>query len=305
MTASRMQHQPPQRADHSSGSTVYLLLLLQSLMASGTHIVAKVVVHDVEPFTLTLTRSVVSAVTVGLILIIRGRRVRIQREDYALIFWLSVLAIPINQFCFLMGMSYTLPSNAALLYGTTPIVVLLFSRWLLHERLTRRKTAGVVVGFVGVAIVIFERGVNVSAGFVVGNLVIFGGVLAWSLYTVFGKRLIVKYGALEASCLTMIVGTILFIPIGIVPATKFPFDTLSTSNWLEILYLGIITSVFAYYLWYYALGRIEASKVALFAYLQPILTTILAVLLLGQDITFAFVLGGSIAIGGVIMAQFG
>jgi drug/metabolite transporter (DMT)-like permease len=274
-------------------------------MASGTHIVAKVVVHDVEPFTLTLTRSIVSAVTVGLILLLRGRRVRIQREDYPLIFWLSVLAIPINQFCFLFGMSYTLPSNAALLYGTTPIVVLLFSRWLLHERLTRKKTIGVVVGFIGVAIVIFERGVNVSAGFVVGNLVIFGGVLAWGLYTVFGKRLIVKYGALEASSLTMIFGTILFIPIGILPATQFPFEILTTSNWLEILYLGIVTSVFAYYLWYYALGRIEASKVALFAYLQPILTTILAVLLLGQDITFAFVLGGSIAISGVILAQFG
>jgi drug/metabolite transporter (DMT)-like permease len=305
MTAPRMQHHLPQRTDDSFGSTVYLLLLLQSLMASGTHIVAKVVVHDVEPFTLTLVRSIVSAMAVGLILIIRGRRLRIQREDYALIFWLSLLAIPINQFCFLMGMSYTLPSNAALLYGTTPIVVLLFSRWLLHERLTRKKAVGVVVGFVGVAIVIFERGLDVSAGFIVGNLVIFGGVLAWGLYTVFGKKLIVKYGALEASSLTMIFGTILFIPIGIVPATKFPFETLTSSNWLEILYLGIITSVFAYYLWYYALGRIEASKVALFAYLQPILTTILAVLLLGQDITFAFLLGGSIAISGVVMAQFG
>jgi RarD protein len=305
MTAARTHHHPPQRVEHSSGSTVYPLLLLQSVMASGTHIVAKVVVHDVEPLTLTLARSIVSAVTVGLILIIRGRRLRIQREDYTLIFWLSLLAIPINQFFFLMGMSYTLPSNAALLYGTTPIVVLLFSRWFLHEHLTRMKTIGVVVGFVGVAIVIFERGVNVSAGFVVGNLVIFGGVLAWGLYTVFGKKLIVKYGAFEASSLTMIFGTILFIPIGIVPTLKFPFETITTSNWLEILYLGIVTSVFAYYLWYYALGRIEASKVALFAYLQPILTTVLAVLLLGQNITFAFVLGGLIAIAGVIIAQFG
>ena len=291
--------------DRSSTAGVYLVLLVQSLMASGTHIVAKVVVRDVEPFTLTLVRSLISAVAMGALLLLRGKMPAIRREDYKPFFWLSFLAIPINQFLFLFGMKYTIPSNAALLYATTPIVVLVFSHFFLGEALTKQKVIGVILGFAGVTIVIFERGASASMEYVFGNVIILVAVLAWALYTVYGRTMIVKYGAIEASSITLIVGTLLFIPIGIVPSLQFPYEQLTSANWLQIFYLGIITSVFAYLLWYYALGRIEAGKVALFANLQPVLTTVLAVILLGQSITAPFLIGGAIAIAGVAVAQFG
>ena len=289
----------------SNSKSVYAVLCLQALMASGTHLVAKVVVADVEPFTLTLVRSLISAAAMGLILLLRGKWPAIRREDYRLVFWLSFLAIPLNQFLFLFGMRYTIPSNAALLYATTPIVVLVFSHLFLKERLTQRKVIGVALGFTGVAIVIFERGLSASMEYVYGNIIIFIAVLAWALYTVYGRRLIAGYGAIAASSVTLILGTLIFLPVGLVPAMQFPYGQLSAANWLQIGYLGIVTSVFAYLLWYYALGRIEAGKVALFANLQPLLTTILAVTLLGQSVTMAFLAGGTIAISGVIVAQFG
>jgi drug/metabolite transporter (DMT)-like permease len=284
---------------------VYAVLVVQSLMASGTHIVAKVVVWDVEAFTLTLIRTLISAFAMGMILIIRGKRPAVRREDYTAFFWLSFLAVPLNQFLFLYGMKYTIPSNAALLYATTPVIVLVFSRFFLGESLSGFKIAGVVLGFTGVTIVIFERGLSASMEYVFGNLVIFVAVLAWALYTVYGRKMIVKYGAIETSCLTLIGGTILFFPLGIIPALRFPFETITAANWLQIGYLGIVTSVFSYLLWYFALGRIEAGRVALFSNFQPILVTALAVTLLGQSITAAFVVGGIIAISGVIAAQFG
>jgi drug/metabolite transporter (DMT)-like permease len=284
---------------------VYLLLFLQSIMAGGTHIVAKMVVHEIDPVALTLARSLVSAITVGSLLLLRGKRIRIRREDYTLIFWLSLLAIPLNQFFFLLGIRYTLPSHAALLYATTPIFVLLFSRLFLGERLTTRKSAGVILGFSGVVLVILEKGDSTDQSVVLGNLIMLVGVLAWGLYTVYGKKLIRTYGALEASSFTMILGTVLFLPIGIVPLLQFPIASLSPASWGEILYLGVITSVVAYYLWYYALGRLEAGKVALFAYLQPVLTTAYSVLVLDQELTLRFIVGGMAAIGGVLLAQFG
>jgi drug/metabolite transporter (DMT)-like permease len=263
------------------------------------------VVRDVDAFTLTLVRTVISAIAMGMILLIRGKKLSVRREDYAAFFWLAVLAVPLNQFLFLYGMKYTIPSNAALLYATTPVIVLVFSHFFLGESLSGLKIAGVILGFVGVTIVIFERGLSASMEYVFGNLVIFVAVLAWAGYTVYGRKMIVKYGAIESSCLTLIGGTILFIPLGIVPALRFPYETLTTANWLQIGYLAIVTSVLSYLLWYFALGRIEAGKVALFSNLQPILVTVLAVTLLGQSVTGAFVLGGTLAIGGVIAAQFG
>ena len=286
-------------------SGVYAILLVQSLAASGTHIVAKVVVHDIDASTLTLVRSVIAAVAMGVILVARGGWPVIRREDYRLVVGLSILAIPVNQFLFLYGMRYTIPSNAALLYSTTPIIVLVLSRWLLGEKLTPQRTFGVTLGFVGVTIVIFERGISASMEYVYGNMVVFIAVLAWGLYTVYGRRLIVRYGAISASSVTLILGTIAFLPIGLLPACSFSYATLSAANWGQILYLGIVTSVVSYLLWYYALGRIEAGKVALFSNLQPILTTILAVQLLHQPVTVGFVIGGLVALGGVVLAQFG
>jgi RarD protein len=291
--------------DNRGRAGIYLILVVQSLTAAGTHLIAKVVVQVVDPFTLTLVRTLIALAGMSAVLLMRGRWFHIRREDWPLVLGLSFLVIPVNQFLFLYGMRFTTPSNAALLYATTPIFVLLFAHWFQGERLTRRKVSGVLLGFLGVIVVIFERGVVTSREFVYGNLVMCVAVVAWALYTAYGKRLIAKYGPLEASAATLVVGTLLFLPIGILPALSFPFETLTSSHWLQILYLGLVTSVLAYLLWYFALARTEATKVALFTYLQPVLTTVLAVILLGQGITVSFVLGGLLALGGVILAQFG
>ena len=286
-------------------SGVYFVLFLHSLSASGTHLVAKVVVNSIDAFTLTLIRSLIAFGGLSVVLLIRGKLPRVKRQDWPLVIVLSMLAVPVNQFLFLYGMKYTTPANAALLYATTPILVLLFSYRFLAERLTRKKIYGVILAFVGVTFVIFERGLDAGMQYVYGNLVMSMAVVAWGLYTVYGKRLIAKYGPIESTILTLSIGTLMFIPIGIFPALRFPYESLSTANWFQIGYLGLITSVIAYLLWYYALGRIEASKVALFANLQPVLTAVLAFILLGQDITGMFVVGGSLAICGVVLAQFG
>ena len=291
--------------ERRGNSAVYALLFLQQVLASGTHIVAKVIAVRMDPLVLTLVRSVVSAVIMWGILQARGGFPKIAREDWRLVLFLSFLAIPINQFFFLFGMRYTIPSNAALLYATTPILVVLLSWMFLGERLSKKKILGVGVGFIGVMIVIFERGVSASLEFLYGNLLIGVAVVAWALYSVFGKRLIKQYGAIGASSMTLIIGTLMFLPIGIWSSIDFPYRSLTASDWGQILYLAIITSVVSYFLWYFALGRIEAGKAALFSNFQPILTTVLMVVLLGQGITPAFVVGGVIALGGVVLAQFG
>jgi drug/metabolite transporter (DMT)-like permease len=283
----------------------YVVLFVQSLFAAGTHIVAKVVVRTVDPVTLTMTRSLIVCAVMVPLLLARGTFRRIDRRDLGLIFGLAILAVPINQFFYLYGMRFTIASNAALLYATTPLLVLLFSRLFLRESLTRHKIIGVALGFVGVTIVIFERGVSASLDLFFGNIVVFVAVLAWALYTVYGRKLIERYGAIEATSLILVGGSVAFLPFGIISTVEFPFSTLTRDTWLQILYLSVITSILGYLLWYYALGRLEAGKVALFANLQPILTTVLAVILLDQAVTAPFIIGGVIAITGVIVAQFG
>jgi drug/metabolite transporter (DMT)-like permease len=130
-------------------------------------------------------------------------------------------------------------------------------------------------------------------------------VIAWSLYTIQGKPMVIKYGAFHVASLSMIGGMILFLPLGIYGAIRFDLSTLTTVHWEGILYLGLGTSVISYFLWYYALGKIETTKVAVFANAQPIVTSILSYFLLHQAISAHFVIGGVITLAGVLLTEAG
>ena len=284
---------------------IYILLLFQALIASGTHIIAKIVVKDIDPVTLTFTRSVMAAIGLLMLSALRRTKLNFKREDFSKIMFLSFLAIPVNQFLFLTAIKYTTASNAALLYGTTPAVVLVLSTFMRLEKAGWKKISGVAIAFTGIVIVVFEKGINFKSEYTVGNLLLVVAVLAWALYTVKGKPMILKYGAFKTSAATMIFGTIMYIPVGIYNALSFDYGSMTVQHWGGLIYLAFGTSIFAYLLWYYALSRIETTKVAVFANVQPVLTTILSVLFLGQVITPAFIIGGSIALTGVVIAQLG
>ena len=258
---------------------VYFVLLFQSIIASGTHIVAKVVARDVEPLTLMLMRSSMAALGFGVIMKMRRKAVAIEHKDYGRMLSLSFIGI-LNQFLFLIAIKFTTPSNAALLYATTPAIVLLISAVIGRETIRWQKSIGIVLAFCGVLVIIFERGLYLSSENTMGNLIMFAAVIAWTLYSVLGRPMILKYGAFTTSSLTMIIGAVIFLPFGVFGAARFDYTTLHLAHWGGLLYLALGTSIISYYLWYYALARLEASRVAIFINLQPILTTILAVVLL-------------------------
>ena len=284
---------------------VYLVVVIQMLIAGGTHIVAKAVVRDIDAATLTFVRSIISTAGLGLFLALKGRRIAIERGDWGRLALLGLFGIPINQFFYLYGVNFSTAANGALLYATTPVFVLLLSRMMLNERITPKKTFGILLAFAGVAVVVFERGIDFSSEYTYGNFMILLAVIAWALFTIYGKPMILKYGAMQTTSVAMILGMVMFLPVGIVASIQFPFAELTSAHWSGILYLGVGTSIFGYMLWYSALGRIEASKLAVFANGQPIVATILSLVFLDYAITGEFIIGGVVTIAGVILTQLG
>jgi drug/metabolite transporter (DMT)-like permease len=282
---------------------IYIVLVLQVLISSGTHLVAKAVSSDINAVVLTCLRSSVATAALLVIFFAKEKRIRVLREDYAMLAWLSFLCIPVNQFLFLYGIRFTPAANGALLYATTPSFVLVLSSVLLKETITRRKLVGVAIAFIGVLVVVFERGVDLSAGYVWGNFILLLAVIAWALYTIQGKKLIVKYGAFHISALSMIGGTLMFLPLGLFGLAGFDFGTMTSLHWQGIVYLALGTSILGYFLWMYAIGKIDTTKVAVFSNAQPIVTTILSVALLHQSFSIPFIVGGCITIAGVALTQ--
>jgi drug/metabolite transporter (DMT)-like permease len=282
---------------------VYFIMLFQSLLASGTHLVAKATVSDIDPVTLTFLRSSLAGIILLALALIRKGHLRVDPEDRNRFLLLSALGVPLNQFLFLTGLHLSKPVNAALFYGATPALVLLLSVLLRKEEPSWARVSGVVVAFAGILLVVFEKGLTLGSDTVIGDLLLIGAVIAWTLYTVLGKEVIRKYGHLHATSVVLVWGMAMFIPFGIVNALRFDYSTLTGGDLAGIAYLAIATSIVAYLIWYYALGRLAPSKVAVFANIQPILTMALAWLVVGEVLTPRFLVGAGVTLAGVIITE--
>jgi drug/metabolite transporter (DMT)-like permease len=216
---------------------------------------------------------------------------------------LGLISVPGNQFGYLYGLHHTTPANAALLYAMTPAFVVLAQKFILRQKVGLRRMIAVAVAFAGAVIILFESDVNFGQSYFLGNAIIFLAVIAWTAYTLLGRSFAINYGVIESTGLSMAAGTILALPLLLIFPHAIANSTLDIGTWTAILYLGVVTSLIGYSLWYYALKRIPASRVAVFTNIQPVLTTVVSVAFMGVTLTSSFVIGGSIVLIGVLLTQ--
>ncbi len=282
----------------------YLPLILQQLIASSTHIIAKNAVTSIDPFVAVLWRAIFSCLMFAIwIYIKRASFVPIEKKDIGRILLLGFINIPLNQLAFFKGLSYTTPANTALLYALTPTFVFILTAFSKHEKPTLSRFTGIAIAFAGVILVLFEKGLSLNPDHVLGNLLVLSASFSWAIFTTFGRPLVLKYGAINMTAMAMFAGLLTYLPVYAIVPTHTPIVEITMSAWLSIAYLGWITSGLGYTLWYIALAKISASRVAVFNNIQPIVTTLFTMIFFGIMPTPLFILGGLIVLTGVIITQ--
>jgi len=129
---------------------------------------------------------------------------------------LGLLVIPINQFCFLVGVKLSVASHSGILYACTPLLIYLISIRQKNEKFEMKKLITISLTIIGILVIFYENifapsvpGVN----FLLGDTLLFLAVASWSVYLAFSRRLILKYGALKTQTVSFLIGIILYIPI--------------------------------------------------------------------------------------------
>lgn len=282
----------------------YLIILLNQIIASLSHVVAKDVTAYVDTNLILLLRSGIAALlSIGWIMFNPYKYKPIERKDVLVFLILSALSVPINQFLFLTAVQLTTAPNVALAYSLSPAFVLIIAILFAGERPGKIKISGIILALAGTVLILLERGLNLKSDYFTGNVLALVASLAWSLYTIIGKYYTMKYGALYSTCITMIIGFFMYIPIYLMLPITTEFGQISDVSWLQILYLGIFTSFVGYVLWYFALKRIDASSLSVFNNFQPVLTTVLSVIIFGTIVTAQFIAGGIMIITGIWLTQ--
>ncbi|TAL68093.1 MAG: hypothetical protein EPN82_11880 [Bacteroidetes bacterium] len=285
---------------------MYFWIFIQQLIASGTHIVVKGLTETISPTVILLLRSFIAALFYVIWIFFREKNViRLEKKDIWLAMLLGILNIPINQYFFFVGVHFSTAPNAGLAYALTPAFVLVIAIIFLKESSNWKKISGVVIAFIGAAIILLEKGLELSSEHFIGNIFLLLASFSWALYTVIGRNFSRKYGAVYSTAVTMFSGFIFYFPIFLFTEEPIHIIQLGAMDWAGILYLGLLTSGVGYLIWFYALKKMEASKLAIFNNLQPVFTTILAMIFLHHQLTIPFLAGGVLIIGGVVLTQRG
>jgi drug/metabolite transporter (DMT)-like permease len=275
------------------------------LIASGTFLVAKGTLREFPPLTLALLRFVLASLVLWPLTRWLRPGVRIARAHRGRVALLGLLAVPLNQGLFLIGMSWASASHASLLYALTPAFVALAAALRARRAPNTRTVAGIALAFLGVLLLMLQRGLHFDRHSVAGDGIILIAVVAWALYLLAGRGLILEYGPLVVTAEALGAGTLMYLPIGLVAARHFDPRTISPGGWLGLGYLAWLTSGVNYVIWYWGLAHIRPTSVALLTNLQPIVTAAMAFAILHEPLPAGFALAAGLVLGGVWLAQSG
>lgn len=227
----------------------------------------------------------------------------IERKDWGKIVLLGVLIIPFNQTLYLLGQSLTGAGHGAVLFSTAPIWI--FGLALIHlgEKFTWRRALGFAIATLGVVWIVFSGAVEIGNEYLLGDLIILVAVIAWGYYTVVGKPLVTKYGALRMTAYALAIGTVLYSPYGLYRALQYDYSLSTPEAWGAVVYMAVGISGLVYVLWYWLLKYMDASRIAVYHNVQPVIAALVAYSFLGESLGWPFVVGGLAVICGVIITE--
>lgn len=206
---------------------------------------------------------------------------------------------------FFYGLSYTSAINAGVLFASAPLFTLLLAAIFLRENVSKRMFLGALIGFAGIVVVTIPNIQGTVVFSPIGDVFILISTFALVLYQIISKKLFSYYSAPIVTFYSFVIGAITFSPMAInyfIQNPTFIFELPNTAL-LALTYGIIFSSLLAYSLWQRGLTKVSASRVGFFLYLEPIVTTTTAVILLNEVITPYFVAGSFLIFGGILVAH--
>jgi len=269
--------------------------------------VVKASLSEIDIYSFNAIRFILAAGLIWGIMLSRGVKVHIPASDWLPLLGIGLIGNVLYQWLFIVGIDLTLSANAAVMLGTIPIWIAIFSHLFTDEKMTRLKAIGVVLAFSGVAAIVGggSNPISLVSDTFRGDLIIVCAAVTWAIFTIRSKQFLKRYSALQFSGIMTLIGSVIL--------TGLAFFTAETTNWVDVslaayggmIYSGMLSIGLAYLIWNNGIVSVGPVKTSVYQNLVPVLGLFFGIILLNESLSSLQYVGAAIVVTGIVMTRRG
>jgi drug/metabolite transporter (DMT)-like permease len=279
-----------QTVRHDTLLAVHLALLAVQLSFSGFHVVGKAVLETFPPMALATTRVLIATPLLIGLAWLKDRRLPARRH----LPWLALLGllgVYLNQILFVIGLKFTTATNAAILMPSIPVFAVGIG-WLTRvESIARRKLLGVLLAAGGAVTLLDPRNFSLHDASALGTLLILLNCLSYATFLVLQRPLLEQLPWRTVIAWAFLFGGLAVTLTGGSTLAAVEPSAIAPGVWLGVLYIGLVPTFLGYLLNTWAVRRSSATLAATYTTLQPLLTAVLAWIVLGETLGAPQIIG--------------
>ena len=269
--------------------------------------VVKASLSEIDIYSFNAIRFILAAGLIWGIMLFRGVNVHIPKSDWLPLLGIGLIGNVLYQWLFIVGIDLTLSANAAVMLGTIPIWIAIFSHLFTDEKMTRLKAIGVILAFSGVAAIVGggSNPISLVSDTFRGDLIIVCAAVTWAIFTIRSKQFLKRYSALQFSGIMTLIGSVIL--------TGLAFFTAETTNWVDVslaayggmIYSGMLSIGLAYLIWNNGIVSVGPVKTSVYQNLVPVLGLFFGIILLNESLSSLQYVGAAIVVTGIVMTRRG
>ena len=284
----------------------WFLLILANTLWATSYVAGKFILQDISVTMLNALRMCLASLFLIPLLLYKRKEIRLTWRDVPQLLLLALTGFVITKLLEYGGLALTTASDVALLISSESVFTAVFAWLLLRERFRLLHVGLMLIGLLGVYLIVERSFIpNIPSGGSVwrifGDLLVVLALLFEAFYTIRGKSLLAKHSPLLVVSAAIVGSTVFWLPLAGWEILSFGWHPLSMLGWMSLGWMALVTTVFGYLAWFQGLTKVDGSAAAITLFIQPLLGTALAVILLHEQLTPITILGGVLIVASVFL----
>lgn len=291
--------------------SLYLMALATVSLWGASFPLTKLALEWAGPTSIAFLRWTISALfLVGWLA--RTRKLHMARDllrtDGIAVLWVALSGITLFYFLENLALRYTTATNAGVLANLTSVFMVLIGTFWLAERPSPIEWGAMFVAFAGAVLISQGAGhLALTSGGLYGDLLMVVATIFAAIYSIGGKRLVASYPAAVVMTVVAVIGALCLLPLTIWEVQGITglatFLTLPLTAWIALLLLGLGAGALGNIWWLRILGAMSAARAGMTLFVIPIISTALAIFVLGEPLTPVVLAGGALVLVGVALVE--